>query len=368
MDSAENSLKNIRTATLQSVTSVQVAALFVGMLYVTGYYINSVYLQNFGVLKLELLKLEYIKIGFMFWLLLVTLLILPFGTSVVTYKIRKGSPTIPFWPGYIPNTINSFLLIAIPSFLAIVATDTIWTAQIALPVLDVKTSFSTLAIGAIISSAVGIIIFPALERVSQVSRNPAMRASSIRTYLAIEIPRIFLTIISLLLCTFAFSGGAFGNQTLPHASSYFSVVLSLGVLLGAAYLWVNKVKDQSGSALLIPIIAGGLSIFYYLLVVSYVYGVYPSIPANRGGKYPITTVFIAVDGPQTVLERPVKKGNTDMFGPFVLVDGSDDYLYISKRLFPNSSGEFPSVITIKRDNIQVILTERINATHMDVLK
>src|ERR1043166_1139771 len=103
---------------LRRVSLSEIAAVGVGFLYVSGYFVNSMFVRNLGIFETELLRLEYIKIGFIFTLIALAIVLLPFGAFFLTYKVRGSSGLPHYHLGAIGNALNTTLCLGFPLFLA----------------------------------------------------------------------------------------------------------------------------------------------------------------------------------------------------------------------------------------------------------
>jgi hypothetical protein len=343
----------------------QVAAIAAGLLYVTGYYVNSVFVQNFGIVSSELVRLEYIKIGFMFWLLCVTVMFLPTVLGILTYRIRKKSGISWFWPGLCTNVLCASLFIGIPCILSIFATDVQWSALYKSEVLG-QVEFRIVMFVSILFGALGVIVFPAIER--RLYPKPINSKQVLLQVLLVEAPRTTSAVASLVLAFDAFSGTAWPEHFLARVSSYLAVALTFSVLVIAAALWMRKVGYTSGSALLLPIFIAGGTVFYYLLVTSFVHGVYPLVPSNRGGKLPLSVSYLDLEKDDIAVGKKGTFEGREIWGPYVVVDDSKDYLYVSTRLFPNKKSDFPPTYRIRRDQIKLQTNVRLDQQHRSQLQ
>jgi hypothetical protein len=356
-DTVSKIAANTRNAFSANLAPAQLAAVAAGALYVTGYYVNSVFVQNFGIISSELVRLEYIKIGFMFWLLCVTIILLPTILGLLTYKIRKSSNFKWFWSGFIFNLICSTAFIGIPCILSIFATDTQWTATYINPILGLV-EFKMTILASILSGAIGVIIFPAIER--KIYPNPTNNRQMFYQIAVVEIPRGIAAISAVFFAADAFLGSAWPENFLFRITPFLAVACTFGILVFAAILWTKKIKDASGSAYLIPIFLGGGTVFYYLLVTSFVHGAYPLIPSNRGGKLPLSASYLILENPAMIPGSKINIDNMDFHGPYIVVDDNRDHLYLSLRLFPNNQGDFPATYRIPKEKIKLQLNIRLN--------
>ena len=159
----ESTVESAKTELIKNVNVVQTTGLIVGLLYVSGYYINSMFLRNYGIPGTELIKLEYIKIGFVFWLIICGLVLLPFGAFYLTSKIRRNSNLPHYWAGLIGNSFNTIVMLGVPIALSFLATNFEWNYQFNNSVMGF-TSFNKSVSCALVISTFCTVVLPAIER------------------------------------------------------------------------------------------------------------------------------------------------------------------------------------------------------------
>jgi hypothetical protein len=96
------------------------------------------------------------------------------------------------------------------------------------------------------------------------------------------------------------------------------------------------------------------AIILYLVLLSYAFGVYPIIPANRGGKRPITQAVIVISD-KVSLQYPeiIDKKSVDQYAtiPLSILEQTGDTLYLVKPQPPFSEQHIECVYVIKRSDI-----------------
>ena len=120
--------------------------------------------------------------------------------------------------------------------------------------------------------------------------------------------------LSIYLISKSFYSIPWLPSVLGKSFAFVAVVLILGSGLLAAYYWVNYIGKTKGSLMVIPLILLGVAFFCYLAMASYVFGLYPAIPSNRGGKLPLTQSFLQINGYDSVFEKTKEIGGLKLKG------------------------------------------------------
>lgn len=353
----KNTVDSAKVELIKQIGLVQAAALLVGLLYVTGYYINSMFLKNYGIPGLELLRLEYIKIGFVFWLIVCGLIFLPFGAFYLTSKIRSSSELPHYWLGLVGNSLNVIILLGVPVTLAFFATRFEWKYSFQEPLLGFN-SFNHSVSFALALLAVLVIVLPAIERL--LIKKIQGKALVWVYRLLIEPVRFGGLALAIYLIYRSVTEISWLPLVLGKSVSFFAAVLILGSGLLAAYYWVTFIRKTEGSLMVIPIVMIGVAFFFYLAVASYVYGVYPAIPCNRGGKLPLTQTYLQIKGYDGVFSSARQKGGLTLHGPVYVIEETEDVLYFASKDMGNWFENFVHINAVKKENIKYMVTERIS--------
>jgi len=352
-----NTVESVKEELSKQVSLLQTAALLVGLFYVSGYYINSMFLRNYGIPETELFRLEYIKIGFVFWLIVCGLLLLPFGAFYLTSKVRSSSGLPHYRLGLIGNALNVIVMLGVPIALSFLATNFEWKYTFTNPVLGFK-SFNYCVSFALGISTFLVVVLPAIERINTNSFN---KLQSLWIYrLVIEPLRFGGLVLSVYLICKSVAEIPWIPTVLGKSIPFIAVVLILGSGLLAAYYWVKFIRKTEGSLMVIPLIIIGVAFFYYLAMASYVYGVYPAIPSNRGGKLPITQVYLQIDGYDSVFTSTKKEGQLTLRGPVYVIEETGTTMYFASKDMDKWFEEFVQINSIKTQDIKYMLFERIN--------
>ena len=353
----ENTVESAKEELIKQISLVQTAALLVGLFYVSGYYINSMFLRNYGIPGTELFRLEYIKIGFVFWLIICGLVFLPFGAFHLTSKVRSSSGLPHYWLGLIGNSLNVIVMLGVPIALSFLATNFEWKYTFANPILRFN-SFNYSVSFALGISTFLVVVLPAIERITTkyLSENQVLWVYR----LAIEPLRFGGLVVTIYLISMSVLQVPWLPTVLGKSVAFIAVVVILGSGLLAAYYWVKFIRKTEGSAMVIPLIILGVAFFYYLAMASYVYGVYPAIPSNRGGKLPLTQVYMQIDGYDSIFSSVKKEGDLTLRGPVYVIEETEKTVYFASKDMDKWFEEFVQINSIKTQDIKYMLSERIN--------
>jgi hypothetical protein len=333
----------------------EIAALSVGFLYVSGYFINSIFVRNLGIADTELLRLEYIKIGFTFTLVTLGYAFLPVSAFYLTYKVRGSSKLPHLHIGAIGNSSNTALFLAFPLFLAFFITRYEWDLNLPSSVLGF-TRFKTAAITAMILSAIGTIVVPYFERL--INKTRERRRMSLYRFV-VEPIRYGILIISLYLILRILSQIPWMGFLITSGFYYFlaGAVLVAGVT--AAKLWIQHIRKIRGAWMVFVLISFGLAALYYLAITSYVFGVYTFIPANRGGRLPLTQAYLEITEHNNLFTGERVIGGTTLRGPVYIIEDHDDVMYVASERMDRWLYEFVPVHAIRKEKVPYVYMERI---------
>ena len=340
----------------QTLRLSEIAALFVGFLYVSGYFINSIFVRNLGINDTELFRLEYVKIGFTFTLITLGIVLLPFGAFYLCYRVRSSSKLPHFHLGAIGNALNTTLCLGFPLFLAFFLTK--YEFELGLPssifglvrFKSVVTTFVPLAL-------TGMIVIPAFERI--VNSRTSARVSQQLYRFVVEPLRfgifLFLTIlIGRSLTQIPWIGSLFSRGI------YFLLAGIIFVLgMSAAVYWVRYIRNVSGFWPVYGLIGFGLCSLYYLAVTSYVFGVYNYIPANRGGRLPVTRAYLQISPDEQLVGEQRILGSVKLWGPVYIVEDHEDTIFVASEKMDKWLFDFVPIHAIRKDRIPYMYIERI---------
>jgi uncharacterized protein (DUF486 family) len=353
----ENTVESAKAELIKKFNIVQATGLIVGLLYVSGYYINSIFLKNYGINTPELFRLEYIKIGFVFWLIICGLIFLPFGAFYLTKRIRSSSNLPHFWVGLIGNTLNIIVMLGVPIALSFLATKFEWNYGFSDSILGFS-AFNYAVSFALAVSVFLVVVLPAVERL-------VLRFFGQKTVLwifriIIEPVRFGGFFLSAFIIYRSVSQVPWLPTVLGKSGAFVAVVLVLGSGLLAAYYWVSFIRKTEGSLMVLPLIFLGVAFFYYLAMASYVYGLYPAIPSNRGGKLPLTQAYLQVNGYDSIFTSKKKFGELVLHGPIYIIEETENKIYFANDDMDKWFEEFIQINVFNKDDVKFIQSERID--------
>lgn len=352
-----DTVKSVRDGIFKNIGVVEFAALFIGLLYVTGYYITSIFVRNYGIPESELFRLEYIKIGLVFWLLASGMVLIPFGAFFLTYKVRSTSGLPHFLLGWIGNSLNTIVMLWVPLVLSFFATRYEWYLLLTNPVLGCHTLNIAVACGLAISSF-SVIFLPFLEHFVMWLTADRMRTWLFR--LLIEPLRYLSLSFSIYLIGGSIIQVPWLASVFGRAGSFLTVsVLFIGGII-AAIGWVRHIEKVRGSYMVLLLIGFGFCFFYYLAITNYVFGIYPVIPANRGGRMPVTEAFLETRGHKTLFGQKRIVGGVTLCGPVYILEQNNDTIYFAYEDMERWFEKFVPVHALKRDMVPYIRYERID--------
>lgn len=352
MDTAATTRKKF----FKAIGVAESTALLVGLLYVTGYYINSIFVRNYGIPESELFRLEYIKIGFVFWLITSGIVLLPFGAFFLTRKVRMASGLPHFWVGWIGNSLNTTVMLGFPLVLSFFATRYEWYLHLAHPILGCHTLNVAVGLGLAFSSF-GVICVPFVERLVFWFTTGGVQSWLFR--LLIEPLRFGLLVVSFYLIVAAMIQIPWLSNVFGRAGSYLAVSVIFVSGLTAATYWVRHIERVEGSSMVFLLIGFGICFFYYLTIASYVFGVYPAIPANRGGRMPVTEAYIEQSGHDSLFQRQRQMHGYSLSGPIYILEQTSDAIYFASEDMDKWFERFVPVHALHTATTTYIRFERI---------
>lgn len=345
-----------KTTLFKDLGATQCAALFVGLLYITGYYITSIFVRNYGIPESELFRLEYIKIGLVFWLIAAGMVLIPFGSFYLTFRVRRTSGLPHFVAGWIGTSLNTSVMLGVPLALSFFATRYEWYFHLPQPMLGCRT-VNTAVGWALALLTFAVIVLPCLERLVVKTYDGARRAWLFR--LVIEPLRFGALFVSSYLIAGAVLQIPWVGTVFGRAGSFVAVSMVFIGGITAAIAWMKHIEKVRGSAIVLLLIAFGVCFFYYLALTSYVFGVYSAIPANRGGRMPVTKAFIEAPGHESLIREDCAVGTVKLRGPIYIIEQTDSRIYFAQEEMDHWFEKFVPVHTLSRDSVPYMRYERI---------
>jgi len=356
-DDSMDTVKSAKTGILKGMGMAEGAAILVGLLYVTGYYIGSIFVRNYGIPESELFRLEYIKTGLVFWLLAGGTFLIPIGAFFLTYKVRKTSGLPHFLLGMIGNSLNTIVMLWVPLILSFFATRYEWYLPLTNPVLGIRTLNVAVGWGLTIS-VFAVVFLPLAERIVRGLTEGKTQKWAFRV--VIEPLRFLCLVVSVYLIVSATKQIPWLSSVFGRSGSFVAVSIIFIGGIAAALAWLHHIENVRGSSVVLVLISFGVCFFYYLAITSYVFGVYPAIPANRGGRMPVTEAYLQIPGHESLFANERIVGGVALRGPVYILEQNNEAIYFAYESMDKWFTEFVPVHSLCRDKVPYIRYERIN--------
>ena len=104
----------------------------------------------------------------------------------------------------------------------------------------------------------------------------------------------------------------------------------------------------------------GVSFFYYLAIATYVFGVYPSIPSNRGGRMPLTEAYFETSGHEKLFAGEKQFAGYTLRGPAYIIEQSDGVVYFATFNMDKWFQDFVPIHALRKEDIPYMRLERIS--------
>ena len=150
------------------------------------------------------------------------------------------------------------------------------------------------------------------------------------------------------------------GSVIGRAGSFVAVSFVFIIGIFAAGRWIIYIDKVKGSTAVYSIIMFGLCFLYYLAIATYVFGVYPSIPANRGGRMPLTEAYIKVKDHQGLLPQSAQIGSSVLHGPIYILEQTSDSIYFANEGMDHWFNSFVDIHCLRREDITYMRLQRIN--------
>lgn len=351
-----NSADVTRKQLFKAVGIAEASALVVGSLYVTGYYVNSIFVRNYGIPESELFRLEYIKIGLVFWLLNTGIVLIPFGSFYLTYRVRRASGLPHFYVGWIGNSLNTTVMLFVPLVLSFFATRYEWFFPLPNPVLGCNSVNMAVGWGLGIASF-GTICVPLIERAAAWYTTARSRPWVFRIF--VEPLRFGCLLAATYLIGKAMLQIPWLLRVFGRGVSFIAVAVLFVGGITAAIFWVRHIARVRGSGVVFLLIGFGVTFFYYLSLTSYVFGVYPAVPANRGGRMPVTEAYMETSGHDSLFLRARDMDGFAAHGPVYILEQTSETIYFASGEMDEWFDKFVPVHGLSANAVPYIRFERI---------
>lgn len=227
---------------------------------------------------------------------------------------------------------------------------------LARPVFGMR-SYNRAALTAFGVSAFAVMLLPYIERLVLRHVKVAARPTAFRVIVEpLRYGSLLFSIYVLVRCTSQIPW----LSRVSAQAAYFLVVAAVSTGgITAAIWWVRHIERVRGSAWVYPLIAFGVCCLYYLAITTYVFGVYPAIPANCRGRLPLTQAFFELDQHRSLFQEQRKFGDFSVRGPVYIIEQNSDVIYFATDEMDEWFERFVTVHALPRASIPYVRLERI---------
>jgi hypothetical protein len=248
-------------------------------------------------------------------------------------------------------------MLGIPLILSFFATRYEWDLPLGRALLGCH-KLSHAVGGGLALSAFAVICIPFLERLVFWFVGDAARR---RLFLLVVEPlRFGCLALSLYLTLGSIAQIPWLSSVFGRGGPYLAVAVVFSGGSTAAIYWVRHIERVKGSVVVFVLIGFGVSFFYYLSVASYVFGVYPAIPANRGGRLPVTEAYLEQSGHDSLFQQHRKMDGVVLWGPVYIIEQTSDTIYFASKDMNTWFDRFVSIHALHTATTPYIRYNRID--------
>jgi hypothetical protein len=312
---------------------LKIIPISMGLIYITGYLIALLYFRSIKIQNIDLLEASLFETGITFYLLSFTLIGALMIIPTLLVIARKGSALIPYQLGdHLIGVIFSVITFLIVYFSSVYITLFLTPGEFS----HISSYFFKLLTFGVIGFTFLIIVNVITKKLTDDKIiTPDGKIKEGHIYKATDILRVILFII--VLCYWYKIFIASSGVLIPVFSEinivYYLIFLFLFFLLSVR-LFSHLISPESHSKYAIILLSPLAATFFYLTIISYVYGPFPYIPSSRGGSWNLQSVSIISDDKALINDS-------------ILFDGSN----ISKKAYlvaENDSSIYVAVYTAKK--------------------
>ena len=335
------------------VTLGQLAMIILAVVYVIGYMVTRTFLATLGLVSHSIFKAEYLEVGFVFLIISIALLATPIIVKLLLDKLTEDewkeiddkavAPNTKLAVSLVSNFVYGLLFIC----LFVVREDlTRHIHVLGWPV----------SLGLILSVYFyGITL---LLITLAIIRWMIKESNGVLTIRVLKIVRLLLLVITILLLAI-FDYVVVFEMPIWRSAVLNSIPFTILLLLVVVVIWYCKKRtdqmqeDKSRQIALISISAVFVLMLVFMSVLLYGWMMYPNIPANRGGRYPLTEIRLVLTPEAAAyyndLLDPEAEIPNETISLFV-VDVSESTLFATRPVKPFEK-RYPTIIVVKRDNV-----------------
>lgn len=347
------------------VTLRDFAILFVTFSYVTGYLVHAIFVRTLGITNIPLINAEYIETGLVFIILSMTIIFTPL---LLWYIITKTKEHFRF-----PKTGSKRSLISLLNFtmvllfFALFVTSDQW-AKTAIPNKSIPISLRVFFHVYIIVVFFGILFVGGLQRFKKSLTKQSMW--NIKEYknmiiicldLLIEIVRWMLMVMTIAFDFLLVYQMRWIGNLLFDMRYYFMMLFLTTYMLYRAKRQINKLKDNEKLRNRLLALTGVFSvIMIHLIIIAYSSGVYPFIPANRGGRLPVSNAIFTLQNNSWKIYSDLldnSQWTTGFTIPLRVIEQTDVGYFVIK---PDENVFMANVVMLKKEQVTGVVYKQID--------
>jgi hypothetical protein len=149
------------------------------------------------------------------------------------------------------------------------------------------------------------------------------------------------------------------SSVFGRAGAFIAVAAVFISGLTAALFWIRHIEKIGGSSMVYLLIAFGLCFLYYMSIASYVFGVYPAIPVNRGGRMPVTEAYLETQDHESLFQKERQMKGFSLRGPVYILEQNSDTIYFASEGMDKWFERFVPVHALNKSAVTYIRFERI---------
>ena len=331
-----------------------------GLVYVSGYLVHSFFVRSKGIHTLPLVNAEYIHAGLVFVCLTTFIVAVPVLLWwIVIEGRRRSNSRINSTVWVTPFVATNYLYLVV--FFALFITRPDWEYRITVQSTTFPLSVAVLAY--FIVTAGLLVLSPAIRHFnfstdlnnSRLFTNGIDRTKRSRIFrvmvAGIRLIAVLMTVLfDCLLWTKLPWFAPFMRRMVLFALSLVIIVLAIQIVLK----WAEAYR-LSGSRNVFAYMSAPFFVAFYLVLIStYTYGVYKTLPINRGGRYPLATVTLTMSPNAFLSSNLIESSNERAIvsTPVYIMEDSKDFLYLLPDRKPMDwFGETPPFVGVRKENV-----------------
>lgn len=345
------------------VSLANAAAGAAALAYIAGFLIYTIDRNRCGIANHTLLKAEFVEIGIIFFLFSLSLVVIPAAFGIVLRRIAQQHSIMT--GGYsrqqlLPTLTLVTHLYYVTLFFALFVTEAemhlsvrvfYWTTDLGF-LFSLLVSVTTIAL---VSCMVTRVLYVASRKNSQARRHLPDQLFELGT----NVVKALLLVFMLMFDSFLLRSVLWIPGTLYRMRFWLPIVLALSVVVLVLPFRYNTLAERFTRRLLVVAMLCVLVPGVYLDIMTYADGVFPSLPSDRGGRYPVTVATFQFKDIPTGQGRSLTKfaeGKERESQPLFIIEQTDTLVYVC-RPYPLGLPEPSIVFAIPTSNVSEIIFE-----------